>query len=81
MPRRTDFVQPIGGDFRFLGQGSTASLIAGPVSVALFADVGLSTVTQYDKLGFSENTNVYLIQSTNGKWRASTGAELSSCCR
>ncbi len=76
LPRRTDYVQPIGGDFQFLGQGEYRIPIAGPVSVALFADVGLSTVTQYDKLGFSENTNVYLIQSTNGKWRASTGAEL-----
>jgi len=76
LPRRTDQVLPIGGDIAIMGQAEYRIPIAGPVSLALFADAGISTVTQYDKLGFSESTNVYLISSTNGKWRASTGAEL-----
>ena len=76
LPLYQDVIQPIGGDLSLLGQLEYRIPVAGPVTVALFADVGMSTVTQYDKLGFSPDTTIYLLDSTNGKWRTSTGVEL-----
>lgn len=76
LPLRYDSIQPIGGDLALLGQVEYRIPIAGPINVALFGDVGLSTVIKKDKLGFSTDTNIYLIESTNNKWRASVGAEI-----
>ena len=44
--------------------------------MSLFADVGLSTITQFDKLGFSPDSDVYLLEDTNREVRCSTGIEL-----
>ncbi len=76
LPLRFDSIQPIGGDLSFLGQFEYRIPIVGPVTLAMFTDVGISTVTQKDKLGFSQDTSIYLIESTNNKWRASVGAEI-----
>lgn len=76
LPLRQDLIQPIGGDLSLLGQAEYRIPIVGPVSLSLFADVGLSTITQYHKLGFSEDTQIYLLNSTNGKLRSSTGVEV-----
>ena len=66
----------MGGDLYLLGQLEYRIPIAGPVSVNLFGDMGLSTVTQFNKLGFSPDTDVYLLSDTNRKWRSSTGVEI-----
>lgn len=76
LPLRKDTVQPIGGDLSLLGQVEYRIPIAGPISLALFSEAGICTITQPDKLGFSSDTNVYMIGSGNKKWRASVGAEL-----
>lgn len=76
LPLRRDTLQPVGGDLYLLGQLEYRIPIAGPVSVNLFGDMGLSTVTQFNKLGFSPDTDVYLLSDTNRKWRSSTGVEI-----
>lgn len=75
LPRRQDTVQPIGGDLSLLGQVEYRIPLVGPVRLSLFADAGLSTIVQKSKLGFSPDTNIYLLDSTNRKLRTSTGAE------
>ena len=76
LPLRRDYVQPIGGDLYLLGQMEYRIPIAGPVSLALFYDVGLSTIVNKNKLGFSESTQVYLLDYTCDQVRSCTGVEL-----
>jgi outer membrane protein insertion porin family len=76
LPLRRDYVQPIGGDLSLLGQTEYRIPIAGPVSLALFADVGYCTITQPNKLGFSDTTEVFLLSRSDHKVRSCTGVEL-----
>lgn len=76
LPQRVDVPTVLGGDLSVLGQLEYRIPVAGPVSLALFVDAGMTTVTQRNKLGFSETTQVYLLEATNRKPRSSAGLEL-----
>ena len=75
-PLRRDILQPLGGDLYALAQMEYRIPLVGPVSLAVFGDIGLTTITQQDHLGFSPDSSVYLIDGTNKVWRSSTGLEL-----
>jgi len=76
LPLRFDGVQPLGGDLYMLGQMEYRIPVAGPVSLSLFADVGYCTIINKDRLGFSPDSTVYMLENTNKRIRSSTGVEL-----
>lgn len=71
-------INPIGGDAMGLFNGEYRIPIAGPLSMAAFYDVGLSTVTDKNGLGvFGGLTTNALAESSNRVVRSSTGLEVS----
>lgn len=71
-------INPIGGDAMALFNGEYRIPVAGPLMLAAFYDVGLSTVTDSRVLGvFGSATTNELISSTNRVVRSSTGVEVS----
>jgi len=76
LPLRSDIVQPLGGDLYGLAQAEYRIPLVGPVTMSVFGDIGMTTITQFDKLGFSPDSNVYLLKDTNREYRVSTGIEL-----
>ncbi|HEY2930168.1 MAG TPA: outer membrane protein assembly factor BamA [Acidobacteriota bacterium] len=67
----------IGGDTLINLTGEYRIPVVGPLNVALFADVGTSTIFLKSKLGlFGKGTKINLLSQTNNVIRASTGAEI-----
>jgi outer membrane protein insertion porin family len=74
----TNSIDPIGGDTMGLFNGEYRIRIAGPLSMALFYDVGISTVLDKSQLGvFGTSITNSLVESSNRVVRGSTGLEIS----
>ncbi len=74
----TRSLNPIGGDTMGLFNGEYRIPIAGPLTLAAFYDIGISTILDYSGLSvFGTNTSNSLISSTNRVFRSSTGLEVS----
>jgi len=71
-------LSPIGGDTMGLFNGEYRIPVAGPLTMSLFYDVGISTVLDKSGLGvFGASTTNTLIESSNRAVRSSTGLEIS----
>jgi outer membrane protein insertion porin family len=72
-------INPIGGDLSAIFNGEYRIPVAGPLMLAAFLDMGLTTVTDRSVLGYASSTTTVntLIESTNRVIRSSTGLELS----
>jgi outer membrane protein insertion porin family len=71
-------INPIGGDTSLLFNGEYRVPIAGPLMLAAFLDMGLSTVTDKGALGaFGTTTSNALIDASNRVIRSSVGLEMS----
>jgi outer membrane protein insertion porin family len=66
----------IGGDSLVLGSGEYRMPIAGPLSMSLFADVGVNRVSHVKGIGKFGETTVDLVGATNTVLRSSTGLEI-----
>ncbi len=75
LPERKNVIQPIGGDWSTLFSFEYRIPLVGPITLVSFFDSGMTTVVQHDKLGFSPDTRIFLINDTNRKIRSSTGFE------
>jgi outer membrane protein insertion porin family len=71
-------INPIGGDSSVIFNGEYRVPIAGPLMLAAFLDMGLSTVTDRSTLGaFGTTTTNTLVENTNRVIRSSAGLEMS----
>jgi outer membrane protein insertion porin family len=71
-------INPIGGDITGLLNAEYRIPIAGPLTVAAFFDIGMTSVTDQSVLGvFGNTTTNTLIKASNYVPRSSTGVEIS----
>lgn len=71
-------INPIGGDTMGLFNGEYRIPVAGPLTMSLFYDVGISAVLEKSGLGvFGSATTNTLVESSNRVVRSSTGLEIS----
>jgi outer membrane protein insertion porin family len=71
-------ITPIGGDITGMLNAEYRIPIAGPLTVAAFFDMGMTSVTDMKSLGvFGTTTTNTIIKSTNYVPRSSTGVEIS----
>src|SRR4030095_2366820 len=76
LPRVDRNLTPIGGDTMVMFNGEYRIPIAGPLSMALFYDVGYSGVSSLSNIGNLGNTSIKLIEATNNVIRGSSGVEI-----
>ena len=76
LPRIDRNITPIGGDTMVMFNGEYRIPIAGPLSMAVFYDVGFSGVTSLNNIGNLGNTSINLIEATNNVIRGSSGVEI-----
>jgi outer membrane protein insertion porin family len=76
LPRIDRNITPIGGDTLVMFNGEYRIPIAGPLSMALFYDVGFSGVSSLNNIGNLGNTSINLIEATNNVIRGSSGVEI-----
>ncbi len=65
----------IGGDALAIGSGEYRMPVAGPLSMSLFCDIGMNSVSHVRGIGSFGTTTVSLVGSTNTVLRSSTGLE------
>ncbi len=71
-------INPIGGDITGLLNAEYRIPIAGPLTIAAFFDIGMTSVTDQSVLGvFGNTTTNTLIKGSNYVPRSSTGVEIS----
>lgn len=76
LPALSENLVPAGGDTSLLLTAEYRIPVAGPIHLAAFADFGINTVLNRNKLVlFGPNTAIDLLENTNDVWRMSTGME------
>ncbi len=76
LPLVTKSLIPVGGDTVGVFNFEYRVPVAGPLSFALFYDVGINRVTKKNALGYFGAGSVDIIDSTNNALRGSTGLEI-----
>ncbi len=76
LPRVDRNIISVGGDTMGIFNGEYRIPVAGPLSMALFYDIGISRVSRPGQLGTFGASTIDLVNSTNGVVRGSTGLEI-----